>query len=272
MATVVCPVLVPFAVGAESLGHLQALNHAAYHRVHATVLDRPFHAFVRLPEDHEASDRAYPTIYLLDGGVTFPLLAGYYPLLRADAAAPEAVLVGISYGTGDPEAGNFRHVDYTAPTSDNGHAGRAPDYKAFLADQLIPLVERTYRADPARRVLFGQSRGGQFVLYAALTEPDLFWGHIASNPAIHRNLPFFLRHHAPSGREPARLFVSSAEHDWPALREAALQWSEHWAGRPSTGWDIAFITLNGETHASAAPTAFRRALDWLFSDTRPPGQ
>ena len=127
-------------------------------------------------------------------------------------------------------------------------------------------------ADPVRRVLSGQSRGGQFALHAGLTDPDMFWGYIASNPAIHRNLPFFLRYHTPSGREPARLFVSSAEHDLPALREAALSWSEHWAGQSSAGWDIAFIALNGETHASAAPAAFRRGLDWRFSDPRPPGQ
>jgi predicted alpha/beta superfamily hydrolase len=40
-----------------------------------------------------------------------------------------------------------------------------------------------------------QGLGGQFVLYTALTRPDLFWGHIASNPALHRNLPFYPENH-----------------------------------------------------------------------------
>ncbi|MBK6704261.1 MAG: hypothetical protein IPG56_11235 [Caulobacteraceae bacterium] len=50
----------------------------------------------------------------------------------------------------------------------------------MLRDELIPIIEGRYRADPQRRVLVGQSRGASFVLHSALTEPDLFG---AASPA-----------------------------------------------------------------------------------------
>ena len=38
------------------------------------------------------------------------------------------------------------------------------------------MIERRYRADPDRRVLFGQSRGGYMVLWSAFTVPGSFLG------------------------------------------------------------------------------------------------
>ena len=66
------------------------------------------------------------------------------------------------------------------------------DISYHLFEELIPLIESAYPSDDQQRIIFGQSLGGQFVLYTALTDPALFHGHIASNPALHRNLDFFL--------------------------------------------------------------------------------
>lgn len=98
-------------------------------------------------------------------------------------------------------------------------------------------------------MIFGQSLGGQFVLFTALTDPLLFCGHIASNPALHRNLEFFLRRDAEledeEHREPAdgrvgqartRVFVSVAELDEERFRGPAVRWMEHWTGRQGVGW------------------------------------
>ena len=93
------------------------------------------------------------------------------------------------------EGGNFRSTDYTAPSEERDYWGGAEKCQLFLSSELLPRIENDYRSDSSQRVIFGQSIGGQFVLYTALTESNLFWGHIASNPALHRNLPFFLQQH-----------------------------------------------------------------------------
>ena len=187
---------VPVGGTEPDLRHLQGLGDTRYHRLESEILQRGFHIFVRLPEGYSEQEAvAFPTVYLLDGGTTFPLLSGYYGYLSLAGDVPEVILVGISYGTADWQQGNMRSTDFTASSAEREHYGGAPRFQEVLRRELFPLIEAQYRSDSARRVIFGQSLGGQFVLHAALTEPDLFWGHIASNPALHRNLAFFLQEH-----------------------------------------------------------------------------
>ena len=176
------------------------------------------------------------------------------------------ILVGISYGSDTFEGGNYRSSDFTAPAEDREWWGKASVFQAVLQDELIPLIESAYPADPKQRIIFGQSLGGQFVLYTALTRPSLFQGHIASNPALHRNLDFFLdwRGDQPLPDPSAQLFVSIAEFDDQRFRDPADQWVETWQARESRPWTLEVRVLSNQTHLSAAPMAFRQGLKWLF--------
>lgn len=245
--------------------HLPGMNTPEYHHVTSEALKRGFHVYVRLPATYNDFDKAYPTAYLLDGGITFPLLGSYYHYLRFGDEVPEMIIVGISYGSDF----NFRSTDYTADAPNRSHYGGAPEYQAFLKQTLFPLIERNYKSDASKRIIFGQSLGGQFVLYSAQTEPDLFWGHIASNPALHRNLPFFLQNHASSKINESKVFVSSGSQDQERFRTPALKWIDHWAEAPEIPWALKAVTLEGENHFSAAPQAFRRAIGWFFSNEMP---
>jgi predicted alpha/beta superfamily hydrolase len=258
---------------AENLdtGLLHSLGEVKYHELQSCTLKRAFHIFVDLPKDYAESGETYPTIYLLDGDITFPLMAGYHHYLRSDNETPAAILVGISYGAETFEEGNKRSTDYTAPTDEREYWGGAANFQIMLSDELMPLIENTYRSDPTRRVIFGQSIGGQFVLFTAFTRPELFHGHIASNPALHRNLPFFLEWHSDK-KTPAnsRVYVSSGELDDPRFREPALKWIDYWQNQDSRPWALKTQTLAGQTHFSAAPEAFRQGLAWSFSEDQNP--
>lgn len=245
---------------------LQTLADVTYHRLESKRAGHTYQIHVRVPPGYEDGTGGLPTVYLLDGGITFPLFAGYQRYLELSEEAPEAILVGISYGTDEASEGNNRGHDFTAASSEREHYGGAPDFQRMLSDELIPWVEARFRADANRRVIFGQSLGGQFVLFTALTQPRLFWGHIASNPALHRNLEFFLRPAAEvdtDGVRP-RLFVSSGSEDDPRFRQPALEWIAHWAGVEAAPWDLKTATLEGQTHFSAAPEAYRRGMAFLF--------
>jgi len=248
---------------------LYSLGNVKYHEMESERLQRSFHIFVDLPEDYSSSDRTYPTIYLLDGDITFPLLAAYHRYLRFGEEAPAAILVGISYAAASFEEGNRRSTDFTAAASDRDYWGGAPAFQAVLRDELLPMIENSYRSDPEHRIIFGQSIGGQFVLYTALTQPQLFFGHIASNPALHRNLPFFLEW---QGEEPmvvdaSRLFVSSGEFDDQRFRTPTLKWMEHWRAATEKPWVLETQTLAGQSHFSAAPEAFRQGMNWIYPST-----
>jgi len=247
---------------------LQSLGEVKYHELESSHLKRSFHVFVDLPEDYTESDQSYPAIYLLDGGNTFPLMAAYHHYLRFEDETPRAILVGISYGADTFKEGNWRSTDYTAPSEEREFWGGAAIFQKVLQDELLPLIESVYRADPAHRIIFGHSLGGQFVLFNAVTKPELFSGHIASNPALHRNLPFFLNWQGENDMpvQISKVFVSSGEFDDPVYREPTLEWIAHWQAITPRPWILEARTLAGQTHLSATPEAFRQGMDWLFSE------
>lgn len=248
--------------------YMQGLGDAHYQQIQSEIVGRSYHIFTMLPDGYEESpEKNYPTIYLLDGGALFPLMTAYYRYLNFGEEIPDAIIIGISYGSTTFKGGNYRSTDYTAKSAEYEYWGGADKFQRFLSDELFPLIERKYRSREDRRVIFGQSIGGQFVLYTALTKPDLFWGHIASNPALHRNLPFFLKKHGEAGAasEKPRLFVASGSLDDPRFREPALEWIEHWSDKEGNPWQLKTTTLDGHTHMSAPPASFRVGMTWLFS-------
>lgn len=250
---------------------LQSLGEVKYHELKSVQLGRSLHIFVDLPEDYLTAEQNYPTVYLLDGGNTFPLMAAYHHYLRFGDEAPAVILVGISYGADTFKEGNWRSTDYTAPSEEREFWGGAAVFQAVIQDEILPLIENAYRSDAEKRVIFGHSLGGQFVLFNALTKPELFFGHISSNPALHRNLPFFFTWHGEKEitNPVSRVFVSSGEFDDPRFRKPTMEWIGHWQAVSPRPWLLETRTLAGQTHLSASPEAFRQGLGWLFSK---PGQ
>jgi uncharacterized protein len=246
------------------LDHLPALK-GDYFRWSSPAVGRDYHIYVRLPQGYaEAPERHYPVVYLLDGDSLFPLLAASHLLLTIDEKLPEAIVVGIAYGSFEP-AVNRRSIDFmsAAPGVPAAEAG-ASAFHRFLKAELLPEIERRYRADPARRILVGQSRGGSFVLYSAFTDPDLFWGRIASNPSFGRDGERYFGPASAGSRRDLHLIVASGSRDVPQLREDALRWSRAWQGRRDAPWAVRFVTIEGGTHAASIPAVYRAGMLRLF--------
>ena len=169
---------------------------------------------------------------MLDGDSLFPHLASLHLFLHYDDGIADAVVVGIAYGSFDAPRNRRRH-DFT---------DGADAFSRFLEQELIPRVEARVRAEPQRRILFGQSRGGGYVLHSAFTKPDLFWGRIASNPTLDF-LPSLHRRPAATTRTGLRLLVTSGARDRPQYREPVVRWllergveahaiASRWEGEP----------------------------------------
>lgn len=258
-------VLVTSARGsATPIEFLQGLNKPHYFEHQSKILDRPFHIFVKLPPEYSTLTQKVPTIYLLDGGNLFPMLASYHQYLRFEETAPPVILVGISYGASTFEEGNYRSTDFTAPAESRDYYGGAPIFLDMLEKEIFPKIEADFRSDPKQRIVFGQSLGGQLVLYAAIKRPNLFHGYIASNPALHRNLPFFLQTNTGGSPNGARLYVSSGSLDEERFRDPALAWIDRWKSVDNKPWALKVETLDGYGHFSAAPESFRRGLSWAL--------
>jgi uncharacterized protein len=150
-----------------------------------------------LPSSYTAHpERSYPTIYLIDANFYFGMVTELTRIMSFGEEFPETIVVGIGYPTSELLAEATKEViclrarDLTpisdpAKAGDHGRpSGGAPAFLTFIQSELIPLIEREYRADSAARVLAGHSYGGLFTLYALFHQPELFAGYVAGSPSL----------------------------------------------------------------------------------------
>lgn len=156
--------------------------------LHSKHLGRAYDISVRLPPGYDRPAnllRRYPVVYFNDSPYSFPLVTGVAHLPMGNGGIEELILVGIGYARGTASVLS-RQLDYT-PTRNPSYrdpTGGAPQYLQFLADELLPAIERRYRADPGRRGLAGHSYGGLFAAHVLLTRPELFRYYILSSPSF----------------------------------------------------------------------------------------
>jgi hypothetical protein len=105
------------------------------------------------------------------------------------------------------------------------------------------------------------------VLYSAFTDPDLFWGRIASNPALDPGRELFFSAAARASREDLGLVVTSGSRDRPELRKAALEWFDAWEAVEDKPWSLHTVTIEGATHAADSSNSYRAGMLWLFNRT-----
>lgn len=150
-----CLLHIPFVFASVDSTFMQGLGDSRYKQIDSESVGRSYHIYIKLPDGYGESSEKYPTVYLLDGGALFPLLSAYYQYLNFGGEVPDAIIVGISYGTADPRKGNYRSTDYTAKSKEREYYGGAVKFQQFLSDELIPYIESTYRSRADRRVIFG---------------------------------------------------------------------------------------------------------------------
>jgi predicted alpha/beta superfamily hydrolase len=160
---------------------------------------RRYRVFVAVP----VADRptgGWPAIYMLDGNAAFDdLQQADLDLVRGHA------LIGIGYYTEGRHDVDARARDYTPPVPSAAPAssekeGRADIFLALLAERMLPELTREFSLDPARRMLWGHSYGGLFVLNALFKQPDLFRSYYAINPSLLWHAPLMLHAEGVSKR------------------------------------------------------------------------
>ena len=97
-----------------------------------TGITYPYHVY--LPENYATSGMRYPVMYATDGQWNFRAFS-----MMLDQHRKAMMLVSIEQGGPEPDR---RAVDYTV----NG----APAYARFLREELVPLIEASYRTTAAR--------------------------------------------------------------------------------------------------------------------------
>lgn len=248
-----------------------------------------YRVYVGWPEA-SPPETGYPVLYMLDGDDMFAVAKAtadrYDRYARASGHVP-GIVVGIGY----PEQ-TRRSLDYTPdigrPEDDRGNPiGGAAAFRAFLADDLMPLIAQEQPVDPARQTLMGHSYGGLFVLDTFLTRPELFDTYVASSPSIWFGGRAVLKGEVGLaqrlvGLDPRTLVITAGQYEqdpppwvdravWDARKkrlgaEGMVDASRALVTRLSTvaGVTVYHRVFAGETHGSVVLPAIGNAFRFAF--------
>ena len=170
------------------------LDNTEVRDIRASALKRDYQVYVALPDSYRDSTKNYPVVFVTDANYAFPIVRNISQRLTKHAGMEETIVVGLSYAKGD--TGMFsRRRDYT-PTVPRKHdyrsdmpgrkvaLGEAPAYARFLADQVLPLIAKNYRADMKRKFFVGHSYGSLLGLQILFSEPRMFEHYILGSPSL----------------------------------------------------------------------------------------
>ncbi|MBL7970942.1 MAG: alpha/beta hydrolase [Prolixibacteraceae bacterium] len=144
---------------------------------------------VKLPESYSGfQEQKYPVLYLLDGNLNFELATSVIKIMSRGIQPfiPEMIVVGITSSNRlrdfTPTQALYHNDGTPAPPTYqlSGQAGRFND---FLAKELKPYLDQTYRTN-GYNILFGHSLGGIFGLHVLLHRQSFFNAFILADPSI----------------------------------------------------------------------------------------
>ncbi len=175
----------------------------------------------------------WPVVYVLDANWYFGMVTDIVRPMAWCGSTTDAIVVGIGYAeVPDPieafrESFTRRNLDLTPVRNEDEEksmeqrhkrptpTGDAAGFLKFVKDELVPVVEKEYRADPSRRILAGHSYGGLFALYALFETPGLFHTLIVGSPTLSYGNRFMFQREEAFARQhkklPAHVFLYVGE-------------------------------------------------------------
>lgn len=274
------PLLPGLAVAEADLPPVTVENSERHVVTAPQIGGRTYDILVRLPPRYDAAENAgrrYPVLYLTDGGYTFFTAAGTVRLPFNQNRLDHAILVGLP--TANNEDGMVSRRRDLTPWDQPGSpspGGGAAAYLEFIRQQVFPLIEGRYRADPARRILVGQSYGGLFGLWAALTEPGLFSGYLLTSPSLWYNKRALFDLEARIGPTlkdlPGRIYFATGGLERPGgcptcTTDMVAQMNEmtrRLRARRWPGLTVRADTIAGTIHETTFPVGLVHGLMWLL--------
>ncbi len=173
---------------------------AAYAQEHSGISDSISSSILKeqrslkvvLPEAYKpGSADKYEVIYVTDGEWATDLFSYIYTFAQGEHYVPPAIIVGIPNKYFDQV--NQRDRDFLpVHVPEPAISGGAGNFLSFIKSELIPYINSKYPTNGSNSI-YGHSYGGLFVLYALLTEPQVFESYYATDPPFRWNDDYLIK-------------------------------------------------------------------------------
>ncbi len=214
-------------------------------------------------------NRYFPVLYMPDGGIKedFLHIVGLVHVSTINGTMRPMIVVGIE--------NTERRRDLTGPTEVEKDKEIAPRvggsaaFRAFVRDELMPLIRTTYRTTDEAAIV-GESLAGLFVVETLLLEPAMFDTYIAVDPSLWwndqylvNNVEKLLKQHPDNHK---RLFLAAGQGEIAPITKRLAGNLRKWAGKQIQGL---YLHMPREQHHTIYHPAALKAFRQLFA---PPAQ
>lgn len=242
--------------------------------VSAHIEGMAYDLVITLPPDYAQTDRQYPVLYYLDAWMTTGIMNDSYFIASFTGMIEPPIMVGISFDADAPGFIYNRARDYT-PTRVSPEnlgetagmipvSGGGPAFLDFLKHELIPFVEKNYRANPQDRGILGYSLGGLFGAWVLCEDPSIFKRYGICSPSLQWDDFMILKLWEKMSPGPGKVVVfSQTEGEKPAIKSAIKKMIETASRLPDM--NVNMFEVTNETHYSGVPATHMRALTMLYT-------
>ena len=226
----------------------------------SNILDEERSILVYLPQSYNTSNIAYPVMYVLDGNAHFHHASGIVQFLSSRGLMPETIVIAITNVD--------RTRDFTPTQNPNfKNSGGAKRFIYFLADELIPFVNRNYRT-ANYKTLVGHSFGGTFTTYAFLNRPNVFQSYIAISPYLHYENDVLVKEaksKLKSKYERETVFYMTLGYE-PRYFAALDEFTNTVKTEAPKRLEFDYVQMMEETHMSIPHRSIYNGLEFIYSD------
>lgn len=244
---------------------------------------RTYRIFVSRPVT-PPPEGGYPILYILDGNAMF---AGFAEARRIQGYGGRDLDKMIVVGIGHPGEQIYdprRMEDFTAPIVSHDlrqlyleyPSGGRDAFRAFLLDELKPLIARRYKVHPRRQALYGHSLGGLFALHLFFSHSGAFDTIVAASPSIWWDDQAILTEEAAwrrragkdgrSARRTRLLLIAGELETEGSIAQDSAALAERLAPLSGEGLRSEYLRLDGETHVTvphrSITATMRAAMRW----------
>jgi predicted alpha/beta superfamily hydrolase len=266
---------------------IPTINQKQEHIIKSKINETDYHLSVSLPQHYSPNDTIhYPVLYLLDGGLAFPIAHSARTGIDIFGGLENVIIVGIEYQWEQSLVPWFsnRTRDYT-PTKDAAFeknpaylktfgltegsltSGAASIFLNVIRKEIIPLVDKKYRTT-GERGISGHSFGGLFAGYCLFSATDIFSKFGINSPSFWwNNMEMFKMEKAFSEHHtslPVQVFMSVGNLEGNAMTPVMTAFADALKSRNYKDLKLTTQLFEDENHMSVVPAMISRTLRVLY--------
>lgn len=219
---------------------------------------------IGLPASYEKNTtKKYPILILLDGDYLFDPFYGALNYGGYWDDLPETIIVGINQNQNDERAD-----DCYFDQADGLPAEKGARFFEFIGGELLPYIEKKYRAAPFRMIA-GQDTTAGFINFFLYKEYSIFNAYISLSPELATDMETRIPEKLTQLKQPVFYYQSSADGDVKKLREPIEQLDANIKLVTNPLLNYKYDSFKGASHYSLVLHSIPNALYQIFESYKP---